>query len=195
MKSLQRFCVGAWVMAILALVFAGCSPRSESSALSLAREANRYVGEQIKDQVVQIRSEKSIGSLAPNVWYVVFYDPDATFKATEVKFGAGQKLEVTRPLRVLELGSGNHKPLDRSKLKVDSDRAIKAATAAPLLKSLKLTATQLWLQHGDQGPVWKVRLWATKLRNPAEDADVGEVYIASDTGEIIRTDLHIKSVD
>lgn len=195
MKLLQLIFGVAVPMAVLALAVSGCSQRSEKTALSLVKEANRYVGEQIQDQVVQIRSEKSIGSLEPNVWHVVFYDPDATFKATEVKFGAGQKLEVTRPLRVLELGSGNHKPLDRSKLKVDSDRAIKAATAAPLLKSLKLTATQLWLQHGDQGPVWKVRLWAAKLRNPAEDTDVGEVYIASDTGEIIRTDLHINSVD
>jgi hypothetical protein len=193
MKLLQR--ISGVVLAALALVAAGCSPRSESSALSLIKEANRHVGEQIKDQVVQIRSEKSIGSLTPNVWYVVFYDPDATFKATEVKLGSGQKLEVTRPLRVLELGMGNHKPLDRSKIKVDSDRAIKAATAAPLLKSLKLTATQLWLQHGDLGPVWKVRLWAAKLRHPGEDADVGEVYVASDSGEITRTDLHINSVD
>jgi hypothetical protein len=195
MNLLQRVSSGAWAMAALAFMVTGCSPRSESSALSLAKEANLYVGEQIKDQVVQIHSEKSIGSLEPNVWYVVFYDPDATFKATEVKFGAGQKLEVTRPMRVLELGRGNHKPLDRSKLKVDSDRAIKTATAAPLLKSLKLTATQLWLQHGDLGPEWKVRLWAAKLRNPAEDADIGEIYIASDTGEIIRTDLHTNSVD
>jgi hypothetical protein len=195
MKLLRRILGGAWAIVLLALVITGCSPSSESSALSLIKEANRHVGEQVKDQVVQIRSEKSIGSLTPNVWYVVFYDPDATFKATEVKFGAGQKLEVTRPLRVLELGIGNHKPLDRSKVKVDSDRAIKAALSAPLLKPLKVTATQLWLQHGDLGPEWKVRLWAAKLRNPTEDADIGEVYIASDSGEVIRTDLHVNSVD
>jgi hypothetical protein len=97
--------------------------------------------------------------------------------------------------RVLELGIGNHKPLDRSKVKVESDRAIKAALSAPLLKPLKVTATQLWLQHGDLGPEWKVRLWAAKLRNPTEDADIGEVYIASDSGEVIRTDLHVNSVD
>jgi hypothetical protein len=29
------------------------------------------------------------------------------------------------------------------------------------------------LQHGDLGPEWKVRLWAAKLRNPTEDADIG----------------------
>ena len=193
MKRMQRIPVLA--LMLLALAITGCSPRGDSSALSLIKEANRHVGEQIKDQVSQIRSEKSVGSLTPNVWYVVYYDPDATFKATEVKFAAGQKLEVTRPLRLLERGMGNYKPLDRSKVKVDSDRAIKVALGEPILKSVKVTATQLWLQHGDLGPEWKVRLWATKLRNPTEDADIGEVYIASDTGKVIRTDLHINSVD
>ena len=172
----------------------GCTPRSETPGLALVKEANRHVGEPLKDQVSQIRSEKSIGSLTPTVWYVVYYDPDATFKATEVKMGAGQKLEVTRPMRVLEM-LGDNKPLDRSKLKIDSDQAIRTAIAEPLLKPLKLTATQLWLQHGDTGPVWKVKLWAAKLRNPAEDADVGEVLIASDSGKVIRSDLHINNVD
>lgn len=194
MKFSQLICCGAFAC-VLALIATGCSPTGEKTALSLISEANRHVGEQIKDQVVQIRSEKSVGALIPNIWYVVFYDPDATFKATEVKFGAGQKLEVTRPIRVLELGLGNHKPLDRARVKVDSDRAIKTALAEPMLKSLKVTATQLWLQHGDLGPEWKVRLWAAKLRNPTEDADIGEVYIASDTGKVARTDLHLGSVD
>lgn len=44
-------------------------------------------------------------------------------------------------------------------------------------------------------PVWKVWLWATKLSNPTEDADIWEVCIASHTGKVSRTDLHIHSVD
>src|SRR5688572_14415500 len=56
-----------------------------ASALALVKEANRYVGEQAKDKLVQIRSERSANGLKPNVWYVVFYDPTAALKATEVK--------------------------------------------------------------------------------------------------------------
>ena len=117
----------------------------DMTAYQLIKEGNRYVGEDAKDKVVQIRSEKSIGVLTPNIWYVVYYDPDATFKATEVKFGAGQKLDVKRPMRVLEIGSGDDKKLDRKKLIVDSDKAISTATKEPLLQNLKLTATQLWI--------------------------------------------------
>src|SRR6185369_11685440 len=74
----------------------------EPTALELIKEANHYVGDEVKDKVVQIRSEKSVGTLTPNIWYVVFYDADARMKATEVKFGAGRKLDVQRPFRLLE---------------------------------------------------------------------------------------------
>ena len=65
-----------------ALVLAGTSAMGADNptALELAKEGNRYVGEHAKDKVVQIRSEKSVGSLTPNVWYVVFFDSTATFK-------------------------------------------------------------------------------------------------------------------
>jgi len=193
MKSLSLGSRAACVLA-MTLVWT-CARAGDATAFDLIKEGNRYVGEDSKDKVVQLRSEKSIATLTPSIWFVVYYDPDATFKATEVKFGAGKKLKVSRPLRVLEMGTRDHKTLDRAKLKIDSDQAIKIASAEPLLKPLTLKATKLTLQHGDEGPVWKVTLWAAKLKNPAANTDVGTVYIAADTGKVIRSDLHINRVD
>lgn len=173
---------------------------AEPTAFSLIKDADDYVGKDAKDQVVQIRSEKSIGTLTPNIWYVVFYDPDATFKSTEVKFGAGKKLEVKRPFRVLEMAKAD-KVFDKTKLKTDSDQAIKIATSEPLLKGLTIKATQLWLDSNYKAdlsvtaPVWRVRLWAAKLRNPNDDADIGEVYLSAEDGKVLKTDLHIDRVD
>src|SRR5678815_396045 len=110
------------------------------TAFELLKEANRYVGEQARDKVVQIRSEKSIGTMSPNIWYVVLYDSTASLKATEVKFGAGKMLTVKRPMRLLEPVTGGDAPLDREKLKVDSDEAIKTALKEPLLENIKVTA-------------------------------------------------------
>jgi|SRR5579872_1287414 len=185
------------LLAIAVILFGlGQAARAaDVTAFQLIKEANRYVGEDAKDKVVQIRSEKSVGTLTPIVWYVVFYDPDATFKATEVKFGAGKKLDVKRPMRMLEPVTGDDKQLDRKKLNVDSDKALKTATEEPLLQNLKLKASQLWLQRSDEGPVWKVRLWAAKLRNPNADADIGDVYVSADDGKVVRRDLHINRVD
>jgi hypothetical protein len=177
---------------------------SEPTALELIKEGNRYVGEQSKDRVVQIRSEKSVGTLTPNIWYVVYYDPTASLKSVEVKFGAGQMLTVKRPMRLLEPVTGGDLPLDREKLKIDSPEAVKIALKEPLLQNLKITATQLKLDRlgegvlGQGGPgqgVWKVRLFAAKLRNPQRDADIGEVWISAGDGKVVKNDLHINRVD
>lgn len=177
---------------------------AEATAFDLAKQGNRYVGEQAKDRVVQIRSEKSVGSLTPTVWYVVYYEPTAALKATEVKFGSGKMIAVTRPLRLLEPATGGDLPLDPAQVKVDSDRAIKAALQEPLLKNLKITATQLKLERVGEGvlgtsgtgtAVWKVKLWAAKPRDPGREADLGEVWIAAADGKVVKSDLHIERVD
>jgi hypothetical protein len=190
---------------LAAAALVGTSAYAEdATAFSLINEGNRYVGEQAKDRIVQIRSEKSIGTLSPIIWYVVFYDPTASLKSVEVKFGAGKMLTVKRPMRLLEPVTGGDLPLDRSKLKIDSPQAIAIAQKEPLLQNLKLTATRLTLDRvgegvlGQGGPgqgVWKVRLWAAKLRNPSRDADIGEVWVSALDGQVVKNDLRINRVD
>jgi hypothetical protein len=194
MKMTIRSWMGLATVGVCLSAF-GLRAADEKTAFQLVKEANRHVGEDVKDKVVQIRSEKSLGSLTPNVWYVVFYDPDAATKATQVKFGGGVKLEVKREFRLFELASKAHLPLDREKLKVDSDKAIEVATAEPILKNLKILSTRLTLERWEDLTVWKVRLWAAKLRNPAKDADIGEVFVAADTGKVVKNDLKINRVD
>ena len=168
---------------------------SEPTAFELIKEGNRHVGEDAKDRVVEIRSEKSTGSLVPNIWYVVYYDPDASLKATEVKFGAGKKMSVKRPTRLLEPVTGADKELPRQKLKIDSDKAIDIASHDDLLKNVKLTNTQLWLQNSSDGPRWKVRLWGQKFRRPTDTADIGQVFVSAIDGKVSERDLHLNRLD
>ena len=177
---------------------------ADATALELIKEGNRYVGEQAKDKVVQIRSEKSVASLTPAVWHIVFYDSTATLKAVEVKFAAGKMASVKRPFRLLEPVTGGDTPLDREKLKVDSDEAIKTALKEPLLENIKVTATQLKLEKVGEGVlgrsgvgegVWKVKLWANKLRDTTRDADMGEVWISAADGKVLKNDLNLNRLD
>lgn len=167
----------------------------ERTAFSLIKDANDYVGKDTRDQIIGFRSEKSVASLNPNIWYVVYYDHDASFKTTEVKFGAGQKLDVKHPMRQPFAYINDKNVLDQRRLKVDSDKAIKIAIAQPLLEKLNVRATQLWLQNIDGVPTWQVRLWAAKLRHPDSDANIGDVFVSADEGKVTKTDLHIDRVD
>ena len=169
---------------------------SELSAFELVKEGNRHLGEEAKDRVVQIRSEKSVGGLTPNIWYVVYYDPDATAKATEIKFAAGSQVSVKRPARILEPITGAHRELPKDKLKIDSDKAIDIAKNEPLIKNLTLTNTELKLERGEADqPVWKVKLWAAKIRRPSDTVNIGEVEISAEDGKLVRNDLKPGRVD
>jgi len=203
MKNQSALLLGALALSAL-LSFPSITRAADATAFELIKEGNRYVGEQAKDKVVQMRSEKSIGSLNPIIWFVVYYDPTATLKAVEVKFSAGKMQDVKRPFRLLEPVTGGDTPLDRAKMKIDSDEAIKTALKEPVLGNIKVTATQLKLEKVGEGvlersgvgeAVWKVKLWASKLRDASRDADIGEVWVSAADGKTLKSDLHINRLD
>ncbi len=181
--------------AVLSLALVRNAPAAEPTAFELVKLGDQYLGIQSKGKVVQIHSEKSIATLTPNIWHIVYFDPDATFRAVEVKFGAGQKLEVSHPGRVLEMFTDERQVLDAKKLKIDSDQALRIAAAQPLLKHLTVKATQLRLERGDAGPQWRVKFWAARLRNPNEDTYIGSVILSSVDGAVFKADLHPNRVD
>ena len=162
----------------------------EMTAFELAKEGNRYIGEQAKDKIVQIRSERSIGTLTPKVWHILYYDPTASLKAVEVKFAAGKMIDVKRPFRLIEMATGNRE-MDKDKLKIDSDVAIEKALSEPILENIKVKSLEAKLENSDAGPVWRIRLWAEKL-NGRDLADIGKVTVTADDGKVIETDIHLK---
>jgi sporulation protein YlmC with PRC-barrel domain len=166
------------------------STGSSMTALSLVKEANRYVGEQAKDKLVQIRSEKSVNGVAPSVWYVVFYDSTAALKATEVKFANGQMVDVKRPLRLLEATSRQSEPLDRSKIKIDSDKALNIALEQPALQDVKPTASEMRLERGESGlPAWRVELWGAKGDSGKDDVNLGTFTLSAEDGKVVKADI------
>jgi hypothetical protein len=167
----------------------------DATAFDLMKEGNRYVGEQAKDRVVQVRSEKSVGSLSPKVWYVVFYDPTASMKAVEVKFAAGKMVDVKRPFRLIERMSDSTRPMEKDKLKIDSDRAIEIALKEPILEDIKVKSVEAKLENSDLGPVWRLRLWAQKLNKENALADIGKMVITADEGKVIENEIKLNRLD
>lgn len=167
----------------------------DPTAFHLMKEGNRYVGEQAKDRVVQVRSEKSVGTLAPKVWYVVYFDPTATFSAVEVKFAAGKMVDVKRPFRVIEKIGNGSREMDKDKLKIDSDEAIAKALKEPILEDVQVKSVEAKLENSDSGPVWNLKLWAQKLDNAKETANLGKIILTADDGKVIETDIHLGRLD
>jgi hypothetical protein len=179
----------------LVLVMASQLMARDLTAFELIKAGDPYVGVQSKDKVLQIRSEKSIASLTPDMWHVVYYDPATGIKAVEVTFGGGKELQVSHPGHPFQMPFHDRDILDKSKLKVDSDEALKKAKSQPLLKNITLKASQMTLDHSDVGPVWKVRLWAAKLNNLDKQVDIGMITLSATDGSIVKSDLRPDRVD
>ncbi|HEY3760603.1 MAG TPA: hypothetical protein VGN23_02545 [Verrucomicrobiae bacterium] len=193
MKLTAMFITGAIALAATQAVFA--DDTAAPTAFTLMKTGDQYVGVQSKGKVVQIYSEKSVGTLTPNIWYVVYYDPDATLKAVQVKFGGGQEMEVTHPGRFLEMASDDHKPFDMTLLKIDSDHALQIAQSQPVLQNIVLTSSKLSLAHGEMGPVWEVHFWASHNKNVNDNVDIGTITISANDGSIVKNDLHPNSLN
>jgi len=148
-----------------------------------------------RDKVLQIDSDKSVGSLTPIIWYVVYFDPTVPFRSVEVKFGAGQEMKISHPVRPFCLPPKERDILNSAEIAVDSDRALNIAQTQPLLKNLTLRATKMTLEHGDTGPVWCVRLWVARVNNPSKEADIGTVVLSARDGSVIKSDLRPASAD
>ena len=163
------------------------------TALELIKRGDDYVGIQSKDKVVEIYSDKSVASLEPNIWHVVYYDPTVFSRTVQVKFEAGQETAVSHPMRPFQLPAKPDQVINLSDVNVDSNRAVEIAASQPMLNGLKLRYSKLSLQEGENGPDWKVELWSAKISDPTKDADVGAVYISAGDGSVVRSDLHTKN--
>lgn len=184
-----------FLSALMTLPLVRAAQARETTALELIQRGNAYVGVQSKNKVLRIYSNKSVASLTPDIWRVVYYDPDAPLKRATVKFGAGEEMSVSRGWWPFQLPAKESDVLDRSKLKVDSDRALKLAEEQPLLKRLTLKASKLTLDHSDAGPVWKIRLWAAKVQHPDREADIGVVTLSATDGSVVKNDLRPNKAD
>lgn len=179
-----------WMLAIVFAFATTHAALADPTALELVKKADNYVGIQSKDKVLRIYSEKSAASLEPNIWHVVLFNPDTTFKSTDVKFGAGQEMEVTHPFAPIWSEPKDSDILDLSKITVDSPRALRIAASQPLLKGLDLRFSKMTLSRSDYGVIWKVELWSAKIATPGETVDVGTVSISATDGSVVHMDLH-----
>ena len=116
-------------------------------------------------------------------------------KAVEVKFAAGKMVDVKRPFRLVEMVGDASRPMDKDKLKIDSDEAIATALKEPILADIKVKSVEARLQNSEAGPVWRLRLWALKLDKEHQTADIGKVIVTADDGKVIETDIHLDRLD
>ena len=90
----------------------------------------------------------------------------------------------------------SQQPLDRSKIKLDSDDALQAALKEPALQNVKPSSSEMRLERGEaSAPIWKVQLWGTKADDSKDDVNLGTVTLSAEDGKTIRSELKTDKID
>lgn len=165
------------------------------TALQLVKLGNHYVSDGSHDQVIEIISDKSVDDLAPKNWRVIYHIQQAAFRATEVQFVGGKMARIREPNRFFQALSPNaRKALDLSKVKLDSDDALRIVMDLPEVRAASVIAVQMQLERGYGGlPVWTVNLFGESQSNMADEKDLGTVALLADSGKILKNTLVKKS--
>ncbi|HWN97140.1 MAG TPA: hypothetical protein VNT99_19070 [Methylomirabilota bacterium] len=163
---------------------------AEPTALQIVKEANRYVGNETRDKVLQVRSDRSTNGLNPDVWSVVYYDAAVRMKTTVITFTPGKAPRIVRPFSLFKRPDLK-RIFDPAKVKIDSDAALKIAQADRLLDKVKLSSSRITLERWEDSPVWKIEFWAGKATEPGQTADIGQIFVNVEDGTVVNRDLHI----
>jgi hypothetical protein len=182
---------GLVLLALTVGLAAQTLPGGKKTAFALVKEGDKVIDPQARDKVMQIRSDKSVDGLMPDVWYVAYFDPTAAFKTTEVTFVNGKVTEIKRPKHLLDAFSGSRQ-MEWKRVKIDSDRALAIALKESLLKKADLRATQFWLERSVTDATWQIRFWGVRPDNADKTYVIGDIYIAGKSGQVVKTNLHVK---
>jgi hypothetical protein len=191
--QLRVFSAAALPLLVLGLAGQSLSA-AEMTAFELLKVGDKVVSPKAQDRITRICSEKSTNGLVPDIWHIDYFDPTTAFKRTEVTFVAGKVTKIEQPKHFLDSLRGS-KQLSWRKLKIDSDRALALALKDPMLKNLHLQAAQFWLEGTAIGSSWQIRFWAFRRSQPDQIVEIGDLYLSSKTGEILRDELHTEKAN
>lgn len=168
---------------------------SKTTALQLLQKGNTHVSARSQNRVLEITSGKAPVEQPPQSWQVRYYDDKTTYNAVEVRFEGGEMERVYEPNRLLGIfAPGARKILDLAKVKIDSDKAIRIATAEAAAEELVARFVELKLERGYGGlPVWNVKLFGIVPGKAAEDSSLGYVIVLAEDGKVLKKALAAKS--
>lgn len=168
---------------------------SKATALQLLQKGNSYVSARSQNHLLEVTASRAPLHEPPQSWRFVYYDDKTTYNAVAVRFEGGEMERVYEPNRFLELFTpGAQKTLDLAKVKVDSDKAIRIATAEAAAGELVAKFVELKLERGYGGlPVWNVKLFGVVPGKAAEDSSMGYVIVLAEDGKVLKKALAAKS--
>jgi len=150
-----------------------------------AYQALRLVGggqhQEALNHVIEVQGVK--GDPQPGVWRIMLDDPNARGGVREVEVSKGRIISEHTPVRAYT-GSSANLVMDFKRLNLDSEGAFTIANQEATKRNVGFDSVDYTLRSDDQtnAPVWILKLL------DASNVNVGTIYIAADSGAVVRTE-------
>lgn len=169
----------ASIFTVLFLVNTLCFGRD--SAYTALRAIGTGDNQALLNHVIQVQGVK--GDPQPATWKIVVDDPNARGGVREIEISKGRIVSEHTPVRAYA-GTSSNIVMDFKRLNLDSAGAFTIANQEATKHNVGFDSVDYLLRSDDQtnAPVWILKL------QDASNVNVGTIYIAADSGAVLRTE-------
>ena len=144
--------------------FAPPTDQTTLTALRALKIAQRRLRPEVRAKLLSVSSARSDGSLAPDAWRFVFFDPATSGNCRVVTVAA--KTSSEHPDTVEAFNSAKTEnivaihAISQNKLQMDSDQVLVQARGAAKLKGIRTAEYHLGQPRSGQEPCWTLYFYA-----------------------------------
>jgi len=145
----------------------GFTPANEQTTLTALRAfkiAQRRLRPEVRAKLLSVSSARTDGSLAPEAWRFVFFDPATSGNCRVVTVAAKTSSEHPDTVEAFSSAKTESVPVThaiaQNKWVVDSDQVLAEARAVAKLKGIRAAEYRLGQPRGGQEPLWTLSFYA-----------------------------------
>lgn len=166
-----------WLLTLLC--FSPLLASGSETAYAALRVVGSERGQPVLSRVLEVRGKEGIPQ--PQVWKILLDDPAARGGVRELEVSGGRIISERTPVRDYS-GVSDEVVMDFQRLNLDSEGAFTVANQEAVRARVGFDRIDYLLSADEtRRPVWTVRLV------DASGSNVGSIFIAADSGEILRT--------
>lgn len=144
--------------------FAAANKQSNLTALRALKIAQRRLRPEVRAKLLSVSSARTDGSLAPEAWRFVFFDPATSGNCRVVTVAAKTSSEHPDTVEAFssartESVAANH-PIAQNKWVMDSDQGLAQVRGAAKLKGISGAEYRLGQTRGALEPLWTICFYA-----------------------------------
>jgi uncharacterized caspase-like protein len=158
------------------------------SAFKRAERISTQLTANYSNNIVHMKARRVPGQLHPDSWEITFGDSRYFWEKWRSTADTQARIDSGKFMAGFITAVEDATPMDRKKLVKDSTDILEMVAAR--FPTIRLASSEFEIDHEKWVPLWRVKIWAYKINQPAQEAELGRIDVDASTGAILRDDLN-----